>query len=79
MSITLAIRQLVAAVSRNPKAVKYGAAGTAGAVGGWGLKSAYDSLSEPFTIRSQEGRSMNLLPILLIILIIYILHRKKVI
>jgi len=79
MSITLAIRQLLASLSKNPKLVKYGAVGAGGALGGWTLKGVYEELSKPFTIKTGENERINLFPLLLIGLIIYILYKKKVI
>lgn len=77
-SITLAIRQFLASLSRNPQTVKYGAAGAAGAVGGWELQNVYRSISKPFTVNT-NGQSMNLLPLLIIGALLYVLYKKKVI
>ena len=75
-STTLAIRRFLASLSRNPRMVKYGAAGAAGAVGGWELQNVYRSISKPFTVNTTNGQSINLLPLLIIGALLYVLYKK---
>jgi len=72
MTITLAIRNFLASLSRNPQAVKYGAFGAGGAVAGWELSGMWKKASQPFTVGGT-----NYLPFILIGLVVLWLWKTK--